>query len=249
VVVMLLPTTASGSPYPVLPLAQSNAFLSNLSLPVMAPGSSGTLTWTVHDPLGSAIDQVVLRFEVYAFNAYPGNATSGVGPGPAPGLSNGTGSFGATASYSLGSLGPGTRQSGSTDVIVPSGAALGDYAVRSSLRFAVNGTGYYLASRGFFSASSWSYATNGSHAPTGLPTLNVSRLNVSGVVPETAVTVLIPSANWWIYGLLVGAIVAAGIGGYYGVRRGPGSRSGARKAPDESSAESALGNSRTSDGD
>jgi hypothetical protein len=249
VVILVLPSTAQATTYPVLPLTESNRFLSNLTVPVMAPGSSGNLAWTLHDPLRGTLAQVVVRFEVYAFNAYPGNATSRVGAGPAPELSSGNGSFGASASWAIGSMGAGTFQSGSTSILVPSGTAFGDYAVRCSLLFTVNGTAYYLASRGYFSASAWSYATNGSQAPTGLPTLNVSRLNVSGVVPETAVTVLATSGTLWIYGLLGGAIVAAGIGGYYGARRGPGSRSGARRAPDDSNAESAFGNSRTSDGD
>jgi hypothetical protein len=233
----------------VLPLATSNGFLADLTVPVTAPGTSSTLTWALHDPFHASIDQVELRLELYAFNAYPGNATSVIGGGTVPELSNGSGAFGGAVTYALGSVAPLTSEAGSTQVVVPTGTPLGDYAVRTSLRFDLNGTVYYLASRGFFTASEWSYATNGSQAPTGLPALNVSRLNVSGVLPETAVTVLAPAQDLWIYGLLAAAIIAAGVGGYYGLRRGPTSSSGARTPPEESSAESALGNSRTSDGD
>ncbi|MCI4351671.1 MAG: hypothetical protein L3K15_09210 [Thermoplasmata archaeon] len=249
VLVALTPSEVAASPYPVLPLAVSNAFVSNLTVPVLGPGASGSLTWTLHDPLGSRLDQVVVVFQVYAFNAYPGNATSSAGAGPAPELSNGNGSFGAVATFAIGAMAARSQQTGATPVIVPGSTALGDYAVRCSLRFSVNATGYYLASRGFFTASAWSYATNGANAPTGLPTLNVSRLNVSGVVPETAVAVLASSANVWIYALLGGAIVAAGVGGFYTVRRGPGSSAGARNSREPSNAESAFGNSRTNDGD
>lgn len=245
----VIPSTSAASPYPALPLATSNGFLAGLAVPVSAPGTSSTLTWNLHDPLGASLDRVQLRFELYAFNAYPGNATGPIGGGTVPGLSNGSGTFGGSATYALGSLAPKASDAGSTQVLVPTGTPLGAYAVRTSLRFQVNGTDYYLASRGFFSAGAWSYATNGSQAPAGRPTLNVSRLNVSGVLPETAVTVLAPAQSLWIYGLLAAAIVAAGVGGYYGVRRGPASSSGARTPPEETSAESAFGNSRTSDGD
>ncbi|MCI4344756.1 MAG: hypothetical protein L3J87_03930 [Thermoplasmata archaeon] len=247
--VLLLPAASGAPAYPVLPLATSNGFLAHLAVPVTAPGSSSSFTWTLHDPLPSSLAQVVVRFELYAFNAYPGNATGPIGGGTVPELSNGSGSFAGVVSYAFSSLASSSSESGSTQVLVPTGTPLGDYAVRTSLRFEVNGTGFYLASRGFFSASSWSYATNGSHAPTGLPSLNVSRLNVSGVLPETAVTVLAPTQSLWIYGLLAGAIIAAGVGGYYGLRRGPTSSSGARTPPDESRADRAFGNNRTSDGD
>jgi hypothetical protein len=123
------------------------------------------------------------------------------------------------------SLAPGARVAIAVAVVVPSSAPLGDYAIRTGLDFGVNGSAYLLESRGYFSYDTWSNATAGAG---GSPTLNLTRLGVSGVLPETALAVESTTMPWVLGGLVAGALLLAGAGAFYAVRRGPRSSSGAR---------------------
>jgi hypothetical protein len=251
--VLLLPawSAATAPPTgPTAPIATWGRFLTGIAMPTLAPGGSGVVAFSVQDPLGVAITGVVLTLGVYGFNAYPGNAT-----GPVP--TNGPTFSGAgvapsdSVTLSVGGLTPnGTSYSspGTVSLVVdaPSGAPQGTYAVRTSLAFVAGGSSYLLESRGFFTAAEWASAT----APPGAPsTLNVSRLGVSGVIPETGVLVRSNPFPVALSVVLAGAVVLAAVGGYWAVRRGPRSRSGARAGPPPNQAETAFGNRRSNDGD
>jgi hypothetical protein len=240
---------AVGAP-PSLPPATYIRFLSNLTMPTLAPGASGPVEFSVTDPLPLPLASVVLTLGVYAFNAYPGNATGPVPAGEAPQF---TGSGAATSdsvSIPIGALPSGAVYSspGSVglSVAAPPGAPQGTFAVRTSLTFTYNGSSYVLESRGFFSASAWANATSVPGTPSSL---NASRLGVSGILPESAVLVRSNPFPVALAVVLGGAVVLAALGGYWAVRRRPGSRSGAKAGPPPSQAETAFGKSRTSDGD
>jgi len=230
VALALVALTAVSSPaeaagYPPLPLAFDGTFLSNLSAPDLTPGSSGALTFQVADPASFApMSAVTLTLDVYAFNAFPGNASSSVSSAGAPVLVTPTTS-GAFANLSLPSLTPGTHVDGSVDVATTASTSAGTYAVRTSLSFLANGTVYRLESRGWFTARLWAAATE---LPNGSLTLNLTVLGVSGVTAETAVQVT--SSNWdWALGLILGAaIVLVGAGAWVYFRRDAKSSSGAR---------------------
>jgi hypothetical protein len=238
-----------GSP-PTLSVASWGKFLTGISLPTLAPGESGVVSFTLQDPLGVPMVGVLLTLGVYEFNAYPGNAT---GPVPTNGpVFSGTGIAAADAiTISVGNLtrnAPAYASPGAVSVAVsvPSGAPEGTYAVRTSLAFLANGSAYLLESRGFFSTAQWENAT----APPGAPsTLNVSRLGVSGVIPESGVLVRSNPFPVALAVVLGGALILAAVGGYWALRRGPRSRSGARAGPPPNQAETAFGKSRSSDGD
>ena len=222
----LVAPVAGASSYPPLPVALDRDFLGNLSAPSLAPGNSGSLRFTVSDPLPGPISAVRLTLEVYAFNAFPGNATSTVPLAGAPVLTTAT-SSGAGANVSIGSLDPGRTYAGSVGVTTASSTPDGAFAVRTALAFtlASNGTAYRLESRGWFSAATWAAATTG---PNGSTTLNLSVLGVSGVTPETAIFVASSSWNWALGGLVAAGLVLVGAGAFVYFRRGPGSRSGTR---------------------
>jgi len=208
-----------------LPIAYDGTLVSNLSAPSLAPGGSGTLAFHVTDPRSFApMSAVTMTLDVYAFNAFPGNATSSVGSAGAPVLVTPTTSE-SSANLSLGALSPGSTVSASVGVATAANTPTGTFAVRTALEFVANGTTYRLESRGWFSASVWEAAT---FLPNGSATLNLSVLGVSGVTPETAI--LVSSSNWdWALGLILGAsvlLVAAGAWVYF--RRAPKSSSGAR---------------------
>ena len=219
----LSPASAAG--FPPLPVAFDSTFLSNLSAPDLTPGNSGTLTFHVADPPSfSPMTAVSLTLDVYAFNAFPGNATSSVASTGTPLLVTPT-SSGTTANLSLGALSPGTSEAGSVGVTTATSTPAGTFAVRTALSFTANGTTYRFESRGWFTASRWAAATE---LPNGSLTLNLTTLGVSGVTAETAI--LVSSSNWdWALALILGAaIVLVGAGTYVYFRRAPKSSSGAR---------------------
>ena len=237
------------TPYPPLPVAEGIAVLTNLSAPIVEAGGSGTISGTIHDPLNETIRVVSVTLEVYAFEPSAAVSSSSV-PGGVPTTGSVTlsdsNASGATLVLSLPDLAANRSEGFSVDAVSAGGASAGVYAVRVGVAFAAGGTDYELRSRGYFSASAWENATS---LPGNQSTLNLSRLGVSGVVPETGVQVLPPSVSPYLYGLLGAALVLAGAGGYYAARGRSKSSSGARSAPEERSAESAFGKSRTSDGD
>ncbi|MCI4335311.1 MAG: hypothetical protein L3K04_06795 [Thermoplasmata archaeon] len=230
---------------PPLPIQQGSALLSALSLPAATPGSSSKLAYVVTDPFGSALSNLSLVFALYAFNPSPGTGATSL-PLGAPQF---VGASGAASSLTL--RGP-DLVSGATwytpvELSVPSGAPLGTYAVRDSLVFTMNGSAFQFESRGFFGASQWASATV---LPNGSPTLNLSRLGVSGVLPETGLLVSDSApVTFTLDLLLAAALVFAGVGAYLAGKRPAGSKSGAVGPPREKAAPTAFGKRRKSDGD
>ena len=219
------PGTARGSAYPPLPLGYDATFLSNLTGTDLTPGGSGTLSFHVGDPARfSAMSDVILTLDVYAFNAFPGNATSAVSSAGTPILVTPSAS-GTVVNISLASLGPGQTDGGSVQVATSSNTPTGTFAVRTALAFVAGGTSYRLASRGWFSASLWASATT---LPNGSATLNLTMLGVAGVTAETSI--LVSSSSWdWALALILGAsLVLVGAGAFVYFRRESKSSSGAR---------------------
>jgi len=236
----------SAAAYPPLPIADDRGFLGNLSGPSLTPGNSGAIDFTLGDPLSLPITDAVLTFQVYAFNGFPGNATATISVAGAPVLSNATGS-GGSVGIDVGTLAAGATYQGSIGVATSASTPSGAFAVRSALSFVENGTTYGLESRGWFNATTWAAATE---LPNGSATLNLTRLGVSGVLPETAIVISSSSYSWILAGVLVGAAVFVGAGAYVYFRRGTSSSSGTRMGDDvDHQAPSAFGKRRTRDGD
>jgi len=216
---------AAATTFPPLPVALDATFLSNLSGADLGPGGQSALGFQVADPPTFApMTAVVLTLDVYAFNAFPGNATSSVASAGTPVLLASSAS-GTSVNVSLSSVFPGDRVEGSVGVATSSNTPSGTFAVRTALTFTANGTHYRLESRGWFSASLWDAATE---LPNGSVTLNLTMLGVSGVTAETAI--LVSSSSWdWALALILGAsLVLIGAGAFVYFRRGPKSSSGAR---------------------
>jgi hypothetical protein len=239
---------ARASSYPPAPLALDRELLSNLSAPSVGPGGTSSLGYRLYDPTTFyPLSHVVLTLDVYALNGYPGDAVGAVPVANAPVLANSTVS-GLEVNVTLGGLATGAWSNGSVRVVTSGATPAGTYAVRTELAFVANSTDYRFASRGWFTESQWQNATEG---PNGSATINVSRLGVSGILPETAVYVA-PSGWPVAIGALVAVgLVLVGLGAWLYFRRGARSRSGTGNddPPDPTNAPSALGRSRSSPGD
>lgn len=228
--------------YPVLSDGVWSTFLGNLNGPTLTPGGSGTVSFRVGNPLPAPLSGVTVHLEVYAFNPTDGGAVQTPPPVASPEL----GSGGTSANATQGLVPTKGTWSDSVPVAVPMSGSAGDFAVRFSVSFTVNGTGYLLESRGFFSTSEWGNATRYAN---GTPTINASRLGVSGVVPETSILVRTPSPAVALYVVLGVGLGLAALGAYWWARSDANSRSGARRSSPSQRALTALGSSRRRDGD
>jgi hypothetical protein len=221
-----VPAGAAAASFPPLPLGYDATFLSHLVGADMGPGAQSALGFEVADPATFAtLTNVVLTLEVYAFNAFPGNASSSIVSAGTPVLL-GPSSSGSSVNVSLFTVRPGTDFRGSVGVTTSANTPTGTFAVRTALSFTANGTDYRLESRGWFSASVWAAATE---LPNGSATLNLTTLGVSGVTAETAIYVSASSSWDWALALILAAsLLFVGAGAYVYFRRGPKSSSGAR---------------------
>jgi hypothetical protein len=220
--------SAPSASYPPLNLSFDRAFLSNLSAPDLAPGASGTLSFEVADPTTFVpVSAITVGLEVYAFNAFPGNATSSLASLGVPVLVTSTTSS-TVANLSLGSLSPGDREAGSVGVATAASTPTGAYAVRTMISFSAKGTEYRLESRGYFTESAWEAATELPNGSVSITNRSFALLGVSGITPETAIEVSSSSWDWALVGILGASLVLVGAGAFVYFRRESKSSSGAR---------------------
>ena len=217
--IVLVPSPTARASSPVLPVIDGSHAVNNLSGPVVAPGAGGSVSLIVQDPLTVSIDAVVLTLQVYAFNAYPGNAT---GSPPAGGLAFGPG---PETNVSLGSLLQGADQSVAVAFTTGAAAAQGTYAdpdrfgVRNERdRLLFDSRGWYLHPR----LGERHHPSRRGRDPQPRPARGLWR------GPGTGVLVRSDPFTPWLYGLVVVALILAAAGAYCATRDGPGSRSGAR---------------------
>ncbi|MFG1530416.1 MAG: hypothetical protein AAFA34_03985 [Thermoplasmata archaeon] len=238
-----LPTTAAQA-QPMLP-DEGSAFVVAFSVPSVTAGGETAFGFVLQNPLPTPVIRITFTAELYAFNAFPGNATSPQPPPNAPLIGNGSAS-GRSVAQSWAAWPAGSRWSGSFPLTSSADTPVGTYAIRTRLTFVLNGTLDRLESRGWFSAALWASATQ---TTNGTVTLNLSRLGVAGILPETAVQILGPGVSDVLVGLIVAAFVLAGVGAYLYFRRGPGSSSGVEAGSPASHAPSAFGRRRRREGD
>ena len=230
IALMLLLLVASAPPalgagFPPLPIGDDRAFLFSLSGPSLTPGSTGRISFVVGDPSGfGTMSSIVVTLQVYAFNAFPGNATSSVAGDSPPILVTST-SSGASANLTLAPLSAGGTESGSVEVATSDATPAGTFAVRTALSFVENATDYRLESRGWFTTATWAAATE---LPNGSTTLNLSALGVSGVTAETSIYVANSTWDWALAFILAASLIFVGAGAFLYFRRTGKSSSGAR---------------------
>ncbi len=220
-VAVLTVPAASAAPNPTLPVALGSRFVGNISAPGLTAGGSGTLGFTLSNPLNGTIRAISLSLQLYNYSAFPGGA-SGSGTLSDPPLLVTPSSSGLWANFTWPSLAPGASivPRGSVGVTTSSATPLGAYAVRFALRFVgSNGTAYVLESRGWFSDTAWAEATAGPNGTTQLTSRSLQILNVSGLLPETSIQVYGSSFDIALYAILAGAFVLTGVGAYAYFRR------------------------------
>ncbi len=244
---VLLPTGgASASSYPPLPVFTGNHLLGNLSGPTLDAGSSGTMGLTVQDPLRFSMTGIALTLDIYALGSGAGPATSPIGNALTPIMTGTNGQSGGNITFALPSLARGQIATVTIPVATSQSTGAASFLLRTALAFVANGTHYFLESRGWFSPAVWQSATE---LPNGSATLNLSRLGVSGVTPETSIIVQTSTFAWAVVTLIGVALVLVGLGAFFYFRGRSRSSAGAKRSPGASQAPTALGKNRKRDGD
>ena len=88
----------------------------------------------------------------------------------------------------------------------------GTYFVRFDMNFVHNGTERQMQSRGYWSMDEWEDATNRSNIPSGSPgNINLTILDVDGIIPDSSFGVKKPIPKWPLYGLISLTIIFAGL--------------------------------------
>ncbi len=228
--VALLPVVRAAGPDDVWDIGNQNEIIDIMETPQLAPGESGELVFNISNPYGHPMDNVVLNVSIYRYatieETAPLDSTWGwsfpkiVSASPScnwrecrvlMGGAQGHLGINATDEYIV------QRLTIATSKDMPHGSvfAQSSYFIRFWLEFTFdNGTGsssYVMASRGYFTDEQWTEATTtlglgcGPYNSTNrcLGNVNLTRLGVDGVLPDTAFGVKEPIPIWPFYGLLV----------------------------------------------
>lgn len=241
VVILQAGATSAASP-PQLPANEGEKLVA-FSSSTLDAGQSGTLTVTLSNPLTSTISALGLSLDIYSWQGASGGGGNLSGSDTwAPSLSYGGGSASSSVYISVSALLTSTSVEESVGIAVPGGCPEGSYFIRDAANVTMaNGTRYTLLSRGYFSSQLWQRATSG---PDNRSTLNLTLLNVSGVLPETSIPVGSSSLVPWIWAILGASAVLAAVAAYLWSRaqRAKGVTSGASPRFRRKNAESAFGN-------
>ncbi len=228
---MLLPVVRAADPDDPRDVGNVNKILRVMESPQLAPGEAGEFAFNLSNPYGHPMQNVELNVSIYRYAtieetapvdatwawAYP-RIRSTVPPCDARechvliGRPQDRLGVNATDRYIV------ERLTIVTSMDMPRGSvfAQSSYFMRFWLEFDFdNGTSTHLrmASRGYFSNAQWDEATNDTNTrpPCGpynatnrcLGSVNLTRLGVDGLLPDSAFGVKEPIPVWPFYGLLV----------------------------------------------
>jgi len=169
----------------------------NFTTPIIIPGESGILNFTIKNRYNLPLRNVYLALEIYHWARIDDSSDISE-------ISEPPYFFSSTNSSTLLSLRFGLIKSNETVEVREKIKTKGDtregtYFVRTMLTFTYNNTSYVMKSRGHFSKELWNQATSepDEHEDTG--TINLTLLGVDGIIPETTFSVRKPVAIWPIY--------------------------------------------------
>lgn len=246
---LLFATPAGATPSP-LPPNEGERLLS-LSAPSISPGTSGSLTVLVSNPFNVTLSALSLSIQLYRWDEVGGSGGNlSATDGWAPSLSIGGGAPGLGILWSTSGLLADQSKVLQVNVNVLSGTPPATYFIKDAMNVTTSsGSHYTLLSRGYFTDALWARATL--PAKDGAPTLNLTLLNVSGVLPESSIVVESTAQVPWIWAILGIALGLGAFGGYLWARKPKGQRSseGANPSLSRSRAERAFGKRRKRDGD
>lgn len=183
------------------------------------PGQSGDLTFTIQNRYHSDITNVVLTCEIYSHATIDGYTELPSGAVNPPSFDSGQ----LQTSKSLAVIygWNATRNTAEFNKLVGEEPTIqykirtstddtqGIYYLRFSLEFDYNGTHYKMESRGHFSKTEWDQATS-NPMPGDVGNINITMLEVAGILPDTSISVRAHIPAWPLY-LLITIMVLLGL--------------------------------------
>ena len=191
----------------------TNQMLTDISTPVLEPGESGRLTFTITSPSSANVtmENITLEVEIYIYKATDIlQETSEIGSPP---LFKDTESL--VMMKDLGPLDSGESEMLAFDIQTtkdtPNGEyfSQGEYFVKFILHFDVGNASYTLASRGHFSNDEWGALTNSGPDGRQFNQTYLESMGYDGLITETSFAVLKP-VPWWPFLLIVGITAFTG---------------------------------------
>jgi len=169
----------------------------NFTTPQMIPGDTGTLSFSLTNRYDQSISDVSVTIEIYLYaNIHESKNLSRVNKIP-----NFINSGNQTTIKMWNSIESGndhTKRDAIFRIKSWEGTEQGTYFVRFRLDFEYNGNRYTMKSRGHFSNEEWEEATT--NTSTGDPgNINITKLGVSGIIPDTTFGVKKPWPIWPLY--------------------------------------------------
>jgi hypothetical protein len=183
----------------------------NYSVPTLAPGDSGTLSFAIKNRYNDSIDQSVLTIEIFRVQTidYVKDIKNAADP---PRISDAADK--QVLVLSLNRISSGDTLVKPFTISTSTDTEEGTYSVRFNLTFMFQSSKYTMLSRGYFSDSDWDYATKGS------PNVTQEEVGIDmgylywhygsiAIIPETAFTVRSPIPMWPLYLLVALTILFA----------------------------------------
>ena len=168
----------------------------NFTTPVIRPGGSGTYNFTISNRYDANMTDVRLEVSLYMWATLEESKAIGDLKGPKPKFDDGA----TTTVIELGTIAKGGSAPVALDIHTGDDTPKGTYFVRHRLTFKYLGEEYVMSSRGYFTTPQWEGFDYGNL---------YYQLNVSGIVPDSSISVKDPVPLWPL-ALLVGLCVLFG---------------------------------------
>jgi hypothetical protein len=177
--------------------------------PQILPGEDGYLNFKLENRYDIQITDIEIIVEIYRFaNIHESLPMEEISKPPA--FSDTTGS--QIRKYTIGQLGNDTSTDIGTGLKIKTNEETkqGTYFVRFQLTFTYNETEYIMKSRGHFTDEEWDNATTDT-TNDDPGNINITKLGVNGIIPDTTFGVKKPWPIWPLYVLGALSVMFAGL--------------------------------------
>jgi len=191
---------------------KANKILSEFDTPIIQPGNDDTISFVLTNPYEEDMQDVRLTVELYAYATLDDETPIEDVDSPPVFVQSGT----TSSPYTKNTLTSGQEHPLQFRLETVGGTPKGVYFVRFQLTFDYNGNESMMKSRGHFTDAEWDYATTrpgNSDLPYYSGSINITHLEVNGIIPDSSFSVKTPIPRWPQY--MLGA--AAGLFGIMAV--------------------------------
>ncbi len=187
---------------------KANKILSEFSTPIIQPSESGRLSFNISNQYDGDFLDVRFTTEIYGYATLDFEKNISEVDNPPVFRSTGT----TSTTFELGVLPSGGTFPLDHVLLTEKDTEKGVYFVRFEIQFTYEPTGNHsvMRSRGYFTDEEWSFATRRpGEAEKGTyysGSINITHLEVNGILPDTSFTVKTPIPRWPQY--LLGGLAA-----------------------------------------